>query len=68
MEPDLKVETFFEKDEAAKNGSELRKKYTLRLLLTCLEVLEERFFCFPGIDWEGVSRNLFSLVKLYQRI
>ena len=28
----------------------------------------EGFFCFPGRDREKVSRNLLSLVKLYQRI
>ena len=27
-----------------------------------------RVFCFSGRDWEGVSRNLLSLVKLHQRI
>ena len=26
------------------------------------------FFCFSARDWEGVSRNLLSLVELYQRI
>ena len=45
-----------------------RKKYTLRLFLTCLEAPEEEFSCFPERDWEGVSRDLLSLVKLYQRI
>ena len=24
----------------------------------------DRLSCFPGRDWEGVSRNLLSLVKL----
>ena len=47
-------------------SSEPRKKYTLRLL--CLETLEERFSCFPGVDWEGISREVLSIVKLYQRI
>ena len=26
------------------------------------------FFCFSARDWEGVSRNLLSLVELYQKI
>ena len=109
--PDLKVETFFEKDEAAENGGahfeivdigssaylywklkeiscraclllnffdmcfhppiiefRIEEKYTVRLLLTCLESLEEGFSCFPGRDLEGLSRNILSPVKLYQRI
>lgn len=33
----------------------------------CLERLEEGFCCFPGKDWEGVSRKLLPLGKLYQR-
>ena len=118
VDPGVRVETFFEKDEAAENDgrwfwnrgySKLctllfkaeenfmqslsaflllfddkkicpilsslyywvhsrGKTYTLRLLLTCLEALEEGFFCFPGRDQEGVIRSLFSLVNLYQTI
>ena len=98
VDPDLRVETFFEKDEAAENGGvdfEIRdiglsahlylrlKKIscracllsyyffvtkTVRLLLTCLNSLEEGFSCFPGRGWEGVSGNILSLVKMYQRI
>ena len=34
------------------------------LLLMCLEVLGEGFFCFPGRDREGICRKLLSLVKL----
>ena len=49
-------------------SSELWKRYTLRLLLMCLEALKEGFSFFPGRYWEWVSRNLLSLVKLYQRI
>ena len=49
-------------------SSESRKRYTLSLLLMCLEVLGEWFSCFPWIDWEEFSRKLLSLVKLYQRI
>ena len=30
------------------------------MLLICLEVLGEQFFCFPGGDWEGVCRKLLS--------
>ena len=37
------------------------------MLLMCLEVLREGFFCFPRRDWEGICRKLLSLVKLYQR-
>ena len=48
-------------------SSESRKRYTLRLLLMCPEVLEEGFSCFPGRDWEGVCRKLLFLVRLYQR-
>ena len=49
-------------------NSKWRKNYTLRLLLTYLEALEEEFSCFPRRDWEGDRSNLFSLVRLYQRI
>ena len=49
-------------------SSESRKSYTLRLLLTCLGALEEGLSCFPGRDGEGVTSNLFSLVKLCQSI
>ena len=49
-------------------SSESRKRYTLSLLLMCLEVLGEWFSCFPWIDWEEFSRKLLSLVKLCQRI
>ena len=34
------------------------------MLLMCLEVLREGFFCFPVRDWEGVCRKLLSLVFL----
>ena len=46
-------------------SSELSKRSTLRLLLMCLEALREEFSWW---DWEGISRKLWSLVKLYQRI
>ena len=46
-------------------SSELRKRYTLKLLLVCLETLDEGF---SWGDWESVSRKLLSLVKLYQGI
>ena len=49
-------------------SSESRKRYTLSLLLMCLEVLGEWFSCFRWIDWEEFSRKLLSLVKLCQRI
>ena len=32
------------------------------MLLMCLEVLREEFFCFSMRDWEGVCRKLLSLV------
>ena len=35
------------------------------MLLMCPEVLGERFFRFPGRDFEGVCRKLLSTVKLY---
>ena len=34
------------------------------MLLMCLEVLRKGFFCFPVRDWEGVCRNVLSLVFL----
>ena len=34
------------------------------MLLICLEVLREGFFCFPMRDWEGVCRKLLFLVFL----
>ena len=34
------------------------------MLLACLEVLREGFFCFPVRDWEGDCRKLLSLVFL----
>ena len=34
------------------------------MLLMCLEVLREGFFCFPVRDWEGVCRKLLPLVFL----
>ena len=37
------------------------------MLLMCLEVLGEGFFCFPGTDWEEVYRKLLSLIKLNKR-
>ena len=49
-------------------SSESRKRYMLRLLLMCLEAQEEELSCFPGRNWEGVSRNLLFLLRLYQRI
>ena len=39
-------------------SSESRKRYKLKLLLMCLETLEEEFSYFPGRHWEGVSKNL----------
>lgn len=44
--------------------SDLRKRYTLRLLSR----ETGGFCCFPGKDWERVSRKLLPLGKLYQRI
>ena len=44
-------------------SSESRKKYTLRLLLTCREALEEELSFFPWRNQDRVSRNLFSLSK-----
>ena len=35
------------------------------MLLMCLEVLREGFFCFPVRDWEGVCRKLLSLIFIY---
>ena len=49
-------------------SSESRKRYMLRLLLMCLEALGKKFSSFRRRDWEGVSRKLLSLVKMYQRI
>ena len=37
------------------------------MLLICVEVLREGFFCFPGKDWKMVCRKLLSPVKLCQR-
>ena len=34
------------------------------MLLMCLEVLREGFFCFPVRDCKGVCRKLLSLVFL----
>ena len=45
-------------------SSESGRRHTLRLLLMCLKALEEEFL----VDWEGFSRNLLSLVNLYQWI
>ena len=36
------------------------------MLMMCLEVLGEEFFCFTGKDWEGACRKLLSLVNLCQ--
>ena len=35
------------------------------VMLMCVEVLGEGFFCFPGRYWEGVCRKLLSLIKPY---
>ena len=45
-------------------SSKSRRRYTFRLLLLCLEVPREGFFCFPVRDWEGVCRKLLPLVFL----
>ena len=49
-------------------SSKSRRRYTFRLLcvmlLMCLEVLREGFLCFPVGDWEGVCKELLSLVFL----
>ena len=37
------------------------------MLLMCLKMSEEGFFCFPVRDCEGGCSKLLSLVKLYQR-
>ena len=79
VDPDLRLEAFFEKDGGEKFHAEVvcflivfcrqkiafksslnfhpsiiisesRKRHTLRLLLMCLEALEEGFSCFPGRD------------------
>ena len=34
------------------------------MLMMCLEVLREEFFCFPGRDWEEIYRKILSLVFL----
>ena len=34
------------------------------MLLMCLEVLREEFFCFPVRDWEVICMKLLSLVFL----
>ena len=46
-------------------NSETRKRYTLRLLLICLETLGETFPYFSWRDCKGVNRKLLSLAKLY---
>ena len=33
-----------------------------------LEAPEECCSCFPGRDWDWITRNLLSLVKLYQSV
>ena len=38
-------------------SSQLRKRYTLRLLLMCLEALGEAFSCFPARDCKGLVGN-----------
>ena len=48
-------------------NSQSRKRYTLRLLLMCLEELMEGFSCCRGRDGERVCWKLLSLLKLYQR-
>ena len=35
------------------------------MLLVCLEVAREGFFCFPVRDWEGVYRKLLSLIFIH---
>ena len=35
------------------------------MLLVCLEVAREGFFCFPVRDWEGVCRKLLSLIFMH---
>ena len=34
------------------------------MLLMCLEVLREGYFCFAVRDWEGVCKKLLSIVFL----
>ena len=34
------------------------------MLMMCLEVLREEFFCFPVRDWEEIYRKILSLVFL----
>ena len=46
--------------------AKLQFKIEEKIHMMCLEVLEERFSCFPGRNWEGVCRKLLFLVKLYQ--
>ena len=38
------------------------------MLLMCLEVLGEGFFCFPVRDSEGVCKKLLSLVFLNNQL
>ena len=45
-----------------------QKIHTKVLLFMYLEALEDKFSWFPGRDWEGVNRNISSLVNLYLRI
>ena len=49
-------------------NSEMRKRYTLRLLLICLETLGEKFPYFSWRDCERGNRKLLSLAKLYRWI
>ena len=41
------------------NKFKLKERYALRLLLICLEALEEGLSCFHGKDWEGVSGTYY---------
>ena len=47
-------------------SSEVRKRYPLRVLLMCLEVLGEWFSSLLERDWKGVSRKQLPLVKMHQ--
>ena len=49
-------------------SSESRKKIHTKAVVDVSRGAGGRFSCFHGRDWEGVSRNLLSVVKLFQRI
>ena len=75
----MRVEIIFRKKGTAENGvidfeigdigssAHWYWSYTAVILLMCLEMLGEGFFCLPEIDCKGVCTKPLSPLKLYQR-